>query len=320
VSIGKQSNRLVIKEEEKVIKEVPLIKVSKVVIFGRVNLTHPVISLLMKNNIEVVYVNYYGSYEGTLIPPENRNGLMRKRQVLGSENEEICMYLSRQFVHGKIHNMRMFLQRRNRECKDPEVATVITELKAIAKKLDHVQTVDVIRGEEGYATKLYFQSLNRFLSKDFHFTRRTRRPPEDPINALLSLGYSLLAKDMEGCCRVIGLDPYAGFLHRDRYGKPSLALDLMEEFRPLIVDQIVLYALNSGIVTEDDFEEEGQLRLSQTGLKKYLAQYEQRKKTELTHPVFGYQTTYQRALEIQARMLAKYLTGEIEEYIPLQVR
>lgn len=320
VSIGKQSNRLIIKEEDKVIKEVPLIKVSKVVIFGSVNVTHPVIALLMKNNIEVVYVNYYGMYEGTLIPPENRNGLMRKKQVLGSASEETCVYLSRQFVIGKIHNMRVFLQRRNRESKDVEVAIVVKELKGIAKKLAQVQTLDGIRGEEGYATKLYFQSLNRFLAKGFHYTKRTRRPPEDPINALLSLGYSLLTKDIEGCCRVIGLDPYTGFLHGDRYGKPSLALDLMEEFRPLIVDQIVLYALNSGIVTEDDFEEVGQIRLSQKGLKKFLAQYEQRKKTELTHPVFGYQTTYQRAFEIQARMLGKYLTGEIAEYIPLQIR
>ncbi|MCK4257660.1 MAG: CRISPR-associated endonuclease Cas1 [Halanaerobiales bacterium] len=320
VEISKKYNRLIIKEEEKVIKEVPIIKIRKVVLLGRVNLSHPVIALLLKNNIEVVYLNYYGKYEGTLIPSTNKNGILRKKQILLSEDEEFCKNLSCQFIKGKIYNMRVLLQKRNQAKKDEETAKAIKNLKNILKKLEDSESIDSLRGLEGYATKLYFQSIDSLLSGEIHFKKRNRRPPKDPVNALLSLGYTLLTRDIEGYCRVVGLDPYIGFLHKDRYGKPSLALDLMEEFRPLIVDQMVLYVLNSGIIAEEDFEEIGQLKLKQPAFKKFLSHYEQRKKTELKHPVFNYQITYQRAFEIQARMLAKYITGELEEYIPLQIR
>ncbi|MCK4258952.1 MAG: CRISPR-associated endonuclease Cas1 [Halanaerobiales bacterium] len=320
VEISKKYNRLIIKEDEKIIKEIPILKIRKVALFGRVNLSHPIISLLLKNNIEIVYLNYYGKYEGTIIPPCNKNGILRKKQIILSEDEDVCKKLSCQFIKGKVYNMRMLLQRRNRACKDEEVGKHVQELKTIQKKLKQSENINTLRGLEGYATRLYFQSIDTLLSSEIHFERRNRRPPEDPVNALLSLGYSLLTRDIEGYCRVVGLDPYTGFLHKDRYGKPSLALDLMEEFRPLIVDQMVFYILNSGIIKEEDFEEVGQLKLKQPGFKRFLAQYEQRKKTELKHPVFGYQITYQRAFEIQARMLAKYLMGELEEYLPLQVR
>ncbi len=320
VEISKKSNRLIIKEEGKVLKEVPIIKIRKVVLIGRVNLSHPVVALLLKNNIEIVYLNYYGRYEGTIIPPCNKNGILRKKQILLSEDEEFCKNLSSQFVKGKIYNMRVLLQRRNQANKEEEVSKNIKKLKNVLKNLEHAESVNSIRGLKGYTTKLYFQSLDTLLSSEVHFEKRNRRPPKDPVNALLSLGYTLLTRDIEGYCRVVGLDPYTGFLHKDRYGKPSLALDLMEEFRPLIVDQMVLYILNSEIITEDDFEEIGQLKLKQPAFKKFLSQYEQRKKTELKHPVFNYKVTYQRAFEIQARMLAKYISGELEEYIPIQTR
>ena len=320
VKISKKYNRIIIKKDEGTIKEIPLIKVKKIVLFGRVNLTHPVIAHLLKNNIEIVYMSYYGKYEGTLVPSQNKNGLLRKKQIMLSEDDDQCTYLARKFIQGKIDNMRHLLMRRNRKVKSGTISKTIQTLKQLKRKLEQGDNLEVIRGQEGYATRLYFQRFNELLPDNMTFEKRTKRPPTDPVNSLLSLGYSLLTKDLESHCRLIGFDPYIGYLHKDKYGKPSLALDLMEEFRPLIIDQLVLYVLNSGIITIDDFKGNEGLRLKKKAFKKFLSQYEQRKKTEFTHPLFEYKISYQRAFEVQARILAKYLTGEIDEYYPLEVK
>lgn len=159
------------------------------------------------------------------------------------------------------------------------------------------------------------------LAFNFNFTNRNRRPPTDPVNAMLSLAYSMLSKDCTLAALAVGFDPYLGFYHQPRFGRPALGLDLMEEFRPLVAESTVLSCINNRVVTEKDFVRAGQaVNLSAPGRKRFFQMYEQRMSSLLTHPRFDYKVSYRRALELQARLLAKTLTGEIPEYVPLMTR
>src|SRR5205809_6180938 len=159
------------------------------------------------------------------------------------------------------------------------------------------------------------------LAFNFNFANRNRRPPTDPVNAMLSLAYSMLSKDCTLAALAVGFDPYLGFYHQPRFGRPALGLDLMEEFRPLVAESTVLSCINNRVVTEKDFVRAGQaVNLSAPGRKRFFQMYEQRMSSLLTHPLFDYKVSYRRALELQARLLAKALTGEIPEYVPLLTR
>lgn len=178
-------------------------------------------------------------------------------------------------------------------------------------------------GLEGMATREYFRAFSMLVKPelDFHFSHRNRRPPQDPVNALLSYAYTLLAKDMMSAIQVVGFDPYVGFLHHPVYGRPALALDLMEEFRPVIADSAVLLAINRRVVGISDFEFNlGGCFLNNHGRKKFYKCYEERRRQEITHPVFDYHLSYLRVFELQARFLGKVLQGELDQYIPFMVR
>jgi CRISP-associated protein Cas1 len=176
-------------------------------------------------------------------------------------------------------------------------------------------------GFEGNGSAAYFGVFGKLLRDPMIFSRRRRRPPKDPVNALLSLGYTLLLHQVSSAIQVVGFDPYAGYLHQPRYGRPALALDLMEEFRPIIADSVVLNILNHRILTEQDFQEElGVGHLKAEARKKFYAKFEERLQEELQHPHFEYHTSYRRCIELQARLLGKWLTGEIPVYLPLSVR
>jgi CRISPR-associated protein Cas1 len=161
--------------------------------------------------------------------------------------------------------------------------------------------------------------FGHLIKQALSFPGRVRRPPTDPVNARLSFGYTLLHNDLHGACNVVGFDPYVGYLHADRYGRANLPLDLMEEFRPIVIDSVVLTCINKRIIQREDFDVElgGAHRLSPDARRRFLLQYEERKNTEFKHPVFGYRTTYQRCFELQARLLGKFLQGELEAYPPL---
>jgi CRISPR-associated protein Cas1 len=185
------------------------------------------------------------------------------------------------------------------------------------------ETLDQIRGHEGDASAAYFGVFDALIKADgFRFEKRIKRPPRDPVNAMLSFGYTLLMHDLMAAAQIVGLDPYVGFLHADRHGKPSLALDLMEEFRSIIVDSIVLTLVNKRMIAPDEFDAQlgGVVLMAEKARKTFLRQYEERKMTEFQHPIFQYKVTYLRAFELQTRILAKALAGEIEHYVPLAVK
>jgi CRISPR-associated protein Cas1 len=218
---------------------------------------------------------------------------------------------------------------------------IILKLKRASEDALAAASIAELLGIEGAAASQYFQQFNgmvkvedddlpglempgknaKQLAFNFHFTNRNRRPPTDPVNAMLSLAYSMLAKDCTLAALAVGFDPYIGFYHQPRFGRPALGLDLMEEMRPLVAESTVLSCINNRVVTERDFVRAGQaVNLTAPGRKRFFQMYEQRMSSLITHPLFDYKVSYRRALELQARLLAKTLTGEIAEYIPLLTR
>jgi CRISPR-associated protein Cas1 len=231
---------------------------------------------------------------------------------------------------GKMSNMRTMLLRANRKRDNESLAAAdeaIRRASVAAATIPpdetppdaaHPQTDSAygrLQGQEGAATAAYFGCFRTLLKQPELFNGRTRRPPRDPVNVLLSYGYTILLNQVSSAICTVGLDPYVGYLHSTQYGKPALALDLMEEFRPLIVDSVVLSIFNNGVLGEGDFAQEfGGWRLSDAGRRAFLTRLEARFDETVIHPTFDYQATYRRCLELQARLLAKTLTGEIESY------
>jgi len=257
--------------------------------------------------------------EGSL-QDEKRN----ERERVRTQEKIQIREVSKAFVMGKLSNMRTLLLRQNREIRDGEVEKACSAIKNFLDRVAEAREKDELLGLEGIGTREYFSVFGRLIKSKgygFDFEKRTKRPPRDPVNALLSFGYSILVGDMVSAASTVGLDPYIGFFHSMKYGRPALALDLMEEFRPVIVDSLVLSMLNKGMLSEGDFKEKfGGVYLEEKGREAFFKAYAGRVQTEIVHPVFDYRMIYRRIFETQARFLAKVLTGEIDEYVPFLVR
>jgi CRISPR-associated protein Cas1 len=321
--LKKVDERLIVVRDKEKLMDVQLIKITQVVIFGRVTVTPEVFSELSIRNISLSYLSEYGKYKTRLEPPLSKNVLLRISQYKNNLNDELKSKLAKEFVKGKLMNYRMAILQLQRENKDIDISSSINLIKEMIKKADLATDPDKIRGYEGCGSAEYFKCFPKFIKNpDFKFLKRERHPPPDSVNALLSLGYSLLRIDIESAINIVGFDPYIGYLHCDRYGRASLALDLMEEFRPLVVDSCIIQMINRKQLTPEDFSEDfpGSVLLKDEARKTFFTCYTQRKQTEFRHPYFNYKVNYQRCFELQARILAKYLTGEIDEYIPLIMR
>ena len=318
--IGKTDERLSVKVKKQTLLDVPLIKVDGVVVLGRATVSPAAISELLERHIPLSFLTGTGRYLGRLEPELTKNIFVRRAQWQAAGESEQAVHVVRGFVRGKLKNYRSSLLRRERE-SPLNLQSSITRLEQAIAPIDTTTTINSLRGLEGAGSAAYFGCFNQLIKgSEFQFEARRRRPPTDPVNALLSFGYSLLRHDVQGAVNIVGFDPYLGYLHVERYGRPSLALDLMEEFRPLVVDAMVLSALNKRSLTAADFTTEplsGAVSLTVEGLRTFLRLYEQKKQSKFKHPVMGRQCTYQEAFEIQARLLAKYLMGEIEKYPPL---
>lgn len=316
---------------------VPLIQVERVVVYGSITLTTPVLRALLAQQADVCYCTRRGRFLGRLDGAEGKNSLLRLEQRRAHDDPRRAFALARAFVEGKLANMRTMLLRANRKRGDPEIQRAADALRALRAELESLEVpegerVDPARpqagtaygrllGIEGAGTGVYFGVFARLLREDWGFGGRERHPPRDPVNALLSFGYVLLMNQAASAARIVGMDPYVGFLHSSQYGKPALALDVMEPFRPLIVDSVVLTLLNNGILKRDDFREElGAWWLTDNGRRRFLEKFEERLDTEVEHPTFGYRTTYRRALELEVRLVAKWLMGEIPTFRPFTVR
>ncbi|HXL36079.1 MAG TPA: type I-D CRISPR-associated endonuclease Cas1d [Ktedonobacteraceae bacterium] len=323
-------------------KRIPLVKVDDVVVVGEVTMTSSALHMLLEKNIEIHFLGYYGQFKGRLTPGLSKNSLLRMAQHRA--HNDLCKRgeLARRFVTGKLSNQRTMLQRSNRKQADPlfkqeieQIGSIIRRLSALSTEVGTTYTlatgdtgiegtpIETILGMEGAGSAAYFNCFGNMLSdqQQWTFAGRVKRPPTDPVNALLSYGYALLTSQVASAVQIIGFDQFIGYLHSSVYGRPALALDLMEEFRPIIVDSVVLTLLNNRMLSKDDFYVElGAYRLKNEPRKTVLTRFEERLNEEITHPIFGYKVKYRRCIELQARLLAKYLTGEINEYPPFITR
>jgi CRISPR-associated protein Cas1 len=335
--VGCKDEVLTVKEKDTVIEEVRMRDLSHVALFGNIQISTQAIQSLCEQEIPVTYFSMGGWFYGITRGHALKNVFLRMEQFRFARDETVCLSLARQFVHGKIRNHRTLLMRNHLEPSEP----IILKLKRASEDALAAASIAELLGIEGAAASQYFQQFNgmvkvedddlpglempgksaKQLAFNFNFTNRNRRPPTDPVNAMLSLAYSMLAKDCTLAALAVGFDPYIGFYHQPRFGRPALGLDLMEEMRPLVAESTVLSCINNRVVTEKDFVRAGQaVNLTAPGRKRFFQMYEQRMSSLITHPLFDYKVSYRRALELQARLLAKTLTGEIAEYIPLLTR
>ena len=319
--IGKTDERLTVKANGQKILDIPLLKTEGIVVLGRATVSPAAIHELLERHIPLSFLTATGRYLGCLQPEVTKNIFVRRAQWSVNVDSPQAVHCVQGFIRGKLKNYRHLLSRRKREKTNFPLENAITQLEKIILALANVSSIDSLRGLEGAGSAAYFGAFNHLiLCPTFEFCQRVRRPPTDPVNALLSLGYALLRHDLQSAVNLVGFDPYLGYLHTERYGRPSLALDLMEEFRPLVVDAVVLSAINNQRLKPQDFVSEPlshAVSLTKDGLKIFLRLYEQKKQSTFKHPVMNRQCTYQQAFEWQARLLAKYLMGETEQYPPV---
>lgn len=322
-SLRKKEGRVLVFKQDELLKDIPLTAIDQVILIGAVNITTPLLQEFLKRAIPVHFNTTYGKHLGWLNPVLNKNSLLRLAQARTVDNQELSLTLAKAFVLGKVSNMRTLLQRYNRSLKNELITYTVGQIGILSKKIAGVNNKQELLGMEGNFSKEYFNVFQLLIKKDdeFYFAGRNRRPPRDPINVLLSYGYSLLTNEIINELMRVGLDPYLGFYHCNLYGRPALALDLMEEFRAIIVDSAVLSAINNGMVNIDDFEMNFErCQMSEKGRKAFFQAYRNRINEEITHPIFGYKVSYRRIIELQARFIAKVLTGEFENYHPFVVR
>jgi len=324
LTVGKRDERLQVKEKGQLVQDVRLNDVSQVNVFGAVTVTGPALQALCWAEKPVAHFTYGGWFAGMTTGLGLQNVFLRIEQIRRADDEGFSVRFARELVSTKIRNQRTLLQRNHEEPS----RLALARLKRYADDAASAGSLETLLGIEGSAARLYFEQFAGMLKPEdgdelpaFQFEHRNRRPPRDPINALLSFAYALLAKDLTIVCHAVGFDPFVGFYHQPRFGRPALALDLMEGFRPLIADSAVLSAVNTRMVTPKDFIEAGHsVSLSPGGRKGLLRAYEQRMDQLVTHPLFGYRVNYRRVLEIQARLLARVVTGELARYPGFETR
>ena len=320
--VEKEYRRLLVTKEDEVLMAVPVARVSQVVLVGNVGVTTPALLMLLREGVGFTLVSRAGQLRGHLVPPMPRNLPLRHQQYERARDEAFCLAVGRAVVDGKLRNYRTLALRMARSRPDVAEGEALGRLEESVQRVKTAADLAELRGVEGVGTRAYFEVFRRALREGWEFERRVRRPPTDPINALLSFGYTLLTDNLGAACEVVGLDRYDGFFHADKYGRPALALDLVEEFRGVVVDSVVLTLVNKRMLGERDFRPGpgGAVYLGKRGLRVFLKQYSARLNTRILHPHVKRRLTYQQCFEVQARLLAKVIQGEWAAYRPFRVR
>lgn len=321
--VGKRADTLRLSYKREELTRIPLTEVRKLCLFGNVNLSTAAVRELLRRDIPIVYLSGYGRYEGIFLPERTANVPLRLEQFRARDDATSRLELCRAFVSGKLHNCRTLLGRYAREKGDDTIIAARDKLKALMKEVERTDSVDSLLGLEGAAAREYFAAFDRCITDElpFDFEKRTRRPPTDPVNSLLSFTYTLLTTELIAACHRVGLDPHIGVYHTPLYGRPGLALDLLEELRPIFADALVLALINRREFDPDDFETRfGGVFLKKNARLRFYDRYEDRKHDEITHPVFEYKVSYRRLFELQARILAKTFVGELPDYLPYKAR
>lgn len=316
--LRKEGESISLRTPDGVSESIPLVNVSSVCLFGNVQVSTQLIRTLGKRGCAIQYLSYYGTYESVCHSPLSTNIKLRIKQFDSFGSPSTSLYLAKRIVEAKVRNQRTLLRRNIKGGSSEDLGL----MRQMYLGVEGVESQESLLGVEGYAAKLYWQMFPlQFQGDEFEFNGRNRRPPKDPVNVLLSIGYTLLMRDCYIAVSSIGFDPYRGFFHSSEYKRPSLALDLMEPYRPIIVDSCVLRAINQNIVKPSDFNTyKGGCYITPAAKKKFINTYEQRLSELITHPSFGYSLSYRRILSLEARLLARYIQGDTTDYSPLVVR
>jgi CRISPR-associated endonuclease Cas1/CRISPR-associated protein Cas4 len=323
----RKSGEVLIIEADEQKTEVPIGDVSELVLHGPVSLSTPALSALLREEIPVTYASTGGWVLGHTVSTGHKNVSIRIAQYRAAFDERRCLAFARSLIVAKIKNCRVFLRRNFKAGDEAERDAALEALSRLADRAAYAPSASELLGIEGEAAARYFRQFSTMFGDaarefpEFSFDKRTRRPPADPVNALLSFGYALVTRTWLTVLSAVGFDPYLAFYHRPRFGRPALALDMMEPFRSILADSTVIQVINNGEVKSDGFVRAGPaVNLKPHARRAFIAAYERRLEQEVTHPVFGYRVSMRRLLEVQARLLARYLDGEIDDYPHYLVR
>lgn len=321
--VSKDSETILVRVGDEIRARIPALTIGGVVLFGQVSCSAPLLGFCSEKGITVTYLSEHGRFLARVEGPTRGNVLLRREQYRWADSAEKTREVARSVVAAKIANCRAVALRSIRDRPDAagneRLSAAAGAMGALLSDLDSRTDVDSVRGVEGAAAKSYFEVFDDLISQQkegFRFSGRSRRPPLDRVNALLSFVYTLLLHDYRSAVETIGLDPAVGFLHRERPGRPSLALDLMEELRPWLADRLALSLVNLRQVEAASFEmaASGAVLLTEAGRKTVLAAYQKRKQEEIVHPFLGEKTTVGLVPQLQALLLAKRIRGELDDY------
>lgn len=323
--LRKDGQTVVVRIEKETRLRVPLHNLDGIVGFGRVSMSPALMGACADAGVSVSFCKENGRFLAAVNGFTGGNVLLRREQYRVADTPERSLTAARSIVVGKLANCRTVLRRAARDSSDQSridaLNRIANKLTASINEAGNATTLDALRGIEGDAATLYFSAFNSMINvadKEFCYTKRSRRPPLDPLNALLSFAYTMLTHDVRSACEAAGLDSQVGFLHRDRPGRPGMALDLMEEFRPFLADRMVLSLINRQQIQAKDFtlRESGAAYLSDAGRKTFLTSWQQRKQDTITHPFLNERTTVGLLTHLQARLMARHLRGDLDTYPP----
>lgn len=305
--------------------KIPVHTLESLVLFGQVSCSPFLLGHCAEKGVTVSWLTEYGRFMASMHGPVKGNVLLRREQYRKADSPVHSAAIARFVIMGKIANCRTVLRRTARDRPSPELDSACEQLSFCLQRLQADLPLDVLRGIEGEAANIYFGVFKHLISNTdpaFNFSGRNRRPPLDAVNCLLSFIYTLLAHDVRGALEAVGLDPSVGFLHRDRPGRPSLALDIMEEFRPYLADRLVCTLLNRGQLKPKDFKktESGAVVMNDDCRKQVLVAWQERKNEEIEHPFLQERMTVGLLWHMQARLLARYIRGDMEAYPPFVIR
>jgi len=323
--LRKDGQTVAVRIEKQTRLRVPLHNLDGIVGFGRVSMSPALMGACAEAGVSISFLKETGKFLASVNGFTSGNVLLRRQQYRIADDPERCLPVARAIISGKLANCRTVLRRAARDTQDQ---SRVDSLNRIADKrtasiteVSHAVQLDSVRGIEGDAATLYFSEFNSMINvpaKEFQYTKRSRRPPLDPLNAMLSFAYTMLTHDVRSACEASGLDSQVGFLHRDRPGRPGMALDLMEEFRPFLADRMVLSLINRQQINAKDFtqRESGAVYLSDAGRKTFLTAWQERKQDTITHPFLNEKTTVGLLMHLQARLMARHLRGDLDIYPP----
>ncbi|MBT1182421.1 type I-C CRISPR-associated endonuclease Cas1 [Bifidobacterium sp. CP2] len=320
-----QNDNVVVRQGDSLLGKIPLRSLESIMSFSYKGASPELMGKCAEFGVELSFFSPRGRYYCSILGEKNRNVLLRREQFRFADAENEALPFAKSFIIGKIYNCRWVLERTKRDhalrVNSERIAAQSEKLRQFLLHIDECSSIDGLRGMEGLAAKEYFFTFDDLILRnkdDFFFQERSRRPPLDRLNALLSFVYVLLTSDCASALQGVGLDPYVGFLHTDRPGRASLALDLVEEFRPAIADRFALTLINTGAIKPSQFEvrENGGVFLSEGGRKSVLAAWQKRKQETLTHPFLGEKMPWGLVPYAQALLLSRVIRGDLDAYPP----